>query len=92
MNIKYFTNAMLLIEGKNTKVLSDPWITFNNISNSNYYNFPENKFTQKQIKNIKPDYIYILAWQHQKTILKKYAHLRKKGIKFIIPLPKFKIL
>ena len=48
MNIKYFTNAMLLIEGKNTKVLSDPWITFNNNSNSNYYNFPENKFTQKQ--------------------------------------------
>ena len=40
----------------------------------------------------KPDYIYILAWQHQNTILKRYAHLRKQGIKFIIPLPKFKIL
>tara|TARA_B100001964_G_C14156646_1_gene564632 strand:+ start:45 stop:575 length:531 start_codon:yes stop_codon:yes gene_type:complete len=39
-----------------------------------------------------PDYIYILAWQHQKTILKKYKYLKKRGIKFIIPLPKFRII
>ena len=39
-----------------------------------------------------PNYIYILAWQHQKTILKKYQYLKKRGIKFIIPLPKFKII
>ena len=39
-----------------------------------------------------PNYIYVLAWQHQKTILKKYQYLKKRGIKFIIPLPKFKII
>ena len=39
-----------------------------------------------------PDYIYVLAWQHQKTILKKYQYLKKIGIKFIIPLPKFRII
>ena len=39
-----------------------------------------------------PNYIYILAWQHQKTILKKYRYLKKRGVKFIIPLPKFKII
>ena len=39
-----------------------------------------------------PNYIYVLAWQHQKTILKKYQYLKKRGVKFIIPLPKFKII
>jgi SAM-dependent methyltransferase len=39
-----------------------------------------------------PNYIYVLAWQHQKTILKRYQYLKKRGIKFIIPLPKFKII
>ena len=39
---------MVLINGKNTKVLSDPWITFDNKSNTNYFNFPENKYTKQQ--------------------------------------------
>ena len=39
-----------------------------------------------------PNYIYILAWQHQRTILNKYKFLKKRGIKFIVPLPKFKII
>ncbi len=47
--------------------------------------------TVKFVKKI-PHYIYILAWQHQKTILKKYQYLKKRGVKFIIPLPKFKII
>ena len=40
----------------------------------------------------KPDYIFILAWQHQKTILKKYSYLKKQGVKFIIPLPSFRVI
>ena len=39
MKIKYISNASIFLEGKNSKVLFDPWITFNNNSNSNYYNF-----------------------------------------------------
>lgn len=50
---------MVLIEGSKTKVLSDPWVTFDNNSESNYYNYPENKWTKKQIKNINPDFIYL---------------------------------
>jgi len=40
----------------------------------------------------KPEYIIILGWQHQNTILKKHNNLLKKGIKFIIPLPELKII
>ena len=59
MKIKYITNASVLIEGKKTKILCDPWVTFNNNSESNYYNYPENRWTKKQIKNINPDFIYL---------------------------------
>ena len=50
---------MLLLEGKNSKVLCDPWITFNNQSISGFYNFPKCSYTQKQVTEIKPDFIYI---------------------------------
>ena len=59
MKIKYFTNSMVLLTGKNTSVICDPWITFDAKSNTNLYNFPESKYTKKQIAEIKPDYIYI---------------------------------
>ena len=59
MKIKYFTNSMVLISGKNLSILCDPWITFNETSNTNLYNFPETKFSKEEIASIKPDYIYI---------------------------------
>jgi L-ascorbate metabolism protein UlaG (beta-lactamase superfamily) len=59
MKIKYFTNSMVLISGNNLSILCDPWITFDAKSNTNLYNFPETKYTKKEIKDIKPDYIYI---------------------------------
>ncbi len=59
MKIKYFTNSMVLLSGKKVSVLCDPWITFDAKSNTNLYNFPESKYTKKQIADIKPDYIYI---------------------------------
>lgn len=59
MKIKYFTNSMVLISGKNLSILCDPWITFNETSNTNLYNFPETKFSKEEIAAIKPDYIYI---------------------------------
>jgi len=59
MKIKYFTNSMVLISGKNLSILCDPWITFNEASNTNLYNFPETKFSKEEIASIKPDYIYI---------------------------------
>lgn len=59
MEIKYISNASIFLKTKNTKVLFDPWITFDNISESNYYNFPENKYKKKDIASLSPDYIYI---------------------------------
>lgn len=38
------------------------------------------------------DYILILAWNFADSIMQKHAHLRKKGTKFIIPVPKPKII
>ena len=83
MKIKYITNAMVLIQGKNTKVLSDPWITFNNLSCTNYYNFPENKFSQKEIKKIKPDFIYI-SHSHPDHYDLETLNLFGKKVKIII--------
>ena len=59
MKIKYISNASIFLEGKNTKVLFDPWITFDSHSDSNYYNFPENSYSKKEIADLNPDFIYI---------------------------------
>ena len=37
MKIKYFTNSMVLISGKNVSILCDPWITFDENSNLSDY-------------------------------------------------------
>ncbi len=39
-----------------------------------------------------PDYALILAWNFQKEIIKNNIKYLKKGGKFIIPIPKLKII
>lgn len=39
-----------------------------------------------------PDYLLLLAWNYADAILKKEKALRAKGVRFIIPVPKVKIL
>ena len=39
-----------------------------------------------------PDYILILAWNYAELIIKKEDKLRKKGVKFIVPIPKVKVI
>lgn len=39
-----------------------------------------------------PDYIFILAWNFAQPIMKKLENFRKKGGKFIIPVPKPKVI
>ena len=39
-----------------------------------------------------PDYLLIIAWRLKKDILPKLDHLRKKGMKVIIPLPQIEVI
>lgn len=39
-----------------------------------------------------PDYVVLFAWNYEKEILRKEENYRKKGGKFVIPLPKIKII
>lgn len=50
---------MVALEGKSSKVLCDPWVTFQKKSKTDIYNFPEIAMTDKEISNINPDFIYI---------------------------------
>jgi len=44
------------------------------------------------IKKMKIDYILIFAWRYAKQILIKNKNLFSKNTKFILPLPKFRII
>ena len=39
----------------------------------------------------KPDYYLVLPWHFKKEILKREKEIRKRGTKFIFPLPNLKI-
>lgn len=59
MRITYFGNAMMMLESKASKVLSDPWVTFDRESTSGLYNFPELKMSREDVAALAPDFIYI---------------------------------
>lgn len=44
------------------------------------------------LKEETPDYILLLAWNYRDFILDKESELRKRGAKFIIPIPKVEIV
>ena len=49
-------------------------------------------FARDELKKNRPDYFLLLAWNYAETILKKEQKLRDEGVKFIIPVPKVKII
>ena len=62
--------------------------------------FKYNRFTpgtkikiisEKNSRKKKPDYYFVLPWHFKKEILKREEKARKKGVKFIFPLPKFEM-
>ena len=59
MKITYLVNTMIMMEGRDSRVLCDPWVTFDAESNSGLYNFPETDYTRDEIAGLKPDFIYI---------------------------------
>ena len=48
--------------------------------------------SEKQSRNLKPDIYFVLPWHFKKEILLREKNIRKKGTKFIFPLPKFKMI
>ena len=48
--------------------------------------------SEKESRSIKPNYYLVLPWHFKKEILKREIKIRKKGVKFIFPLPKIKII
>ncbi len=47
--------------------------------------------TEKISRKIKPDYYLVLPWHFKEEILIREKNIRKKGVKFIFPLPNLKI-
>ena len=48
--------------------------------------------SEKESRSIKPNYYLVLPWHFKKEILKREIKIRKKGLKFIFPLPKIEII
>ena len=65
--------------------------------NSQKFNFftPGTKIkiiSEKLSRKMKPDYYLVLPWHFKKEILKRENKIRRKGTKFIFPLPKLRVL
>ena len=48
--------------------------------------------SEKESRSLKPDFYLVLPWHFKKEILKREIKIRKKGTKFIFPLPKLTII
>ena len=49
-------------------------------------------YSPNKLKEDRPDYLLLLAWNYAEAILEKEQKLRDEGVKFIIPVPKVKIV
>ena len=48
--------------------------------------------SEKKSRSLKPDFYLVLPWHFKKEILKREIRIRKKGTRFIFPLPKLTII
>ena len=82
---------MLLYFGLNQKHIK--YIADRNPKKFNHYT-PGTKIkiiSEKKSRKLAPDYYLVLPWHFKKEILKRETKIRKKGCKFIFPLPNLKI-
>ena len=49
-------------------------------------------YPSEKLYSNKPDYVLILGWQHQDSIINRNKNFLKNGGKFIIPLPELKVI
>ncbi len=77
------------LDGKKIKFISD-----RNPKKNNLYTPGSNIkiITESTSRKMKPDYYLVLAWHFKKEILARERIIRKKGTKFIFPLPKVEII
>ena len=69
------------------------FIADRNVMKNNHYT-PGTKIkiiTEEISRKMKPNYYLVLPWHFKKEILKREMPIRKKGTRFIFPLPKLKI-
>ena len=84
-------NVLLLYFGINKKQI--PFISDRNPMKFNHYT-PGTKIkiiSEKKSRKALPNYYLVLPWHFKKEILKREIKIRKKGCKFIFPLPKLQI-
>jgi hypothetical protein len=48
--------------------------------------------SEKESRELRPDYYFVLPWHFKKEILKREINIRKKGTRFIFPLPNYKVV
>ena len=49
-------------------------------------------YPSEKLNENKPEYVLVLGWQHQDTIINRNKRFLEEGGKFIIPLPELKVL
>ncbi len=105
--IKKIKSKKLTIHGYGASTKGNVLLQFYNIGNKdlNYiadrnplkYNLftPGTKIkiiSEKFSRNLKPDYYLVLPWHFKKEILFREKEMKKKGTKFIFPLPKVTVI
>ena len=85
-------NVLLQYYNLNNKKIS--FISDRNSKKTNLYTPGSNIkiISEQSSRNKKPDYYLVLAWHFKNEILKREKIIRKKGTKFIFPLPKVEII
>jgi len=76
--------------------ISNNHINFISDRNPNKFNHftPGTKIpiiSENQSRNLSPDYYFVLPWHFKDEILEREKKIRKKGCKFIFPLPRLKV-
>jgi hypothetical protein len=85
-------NVLLQYYGINNKMID--YIAERNKNKYNLYT-PGSRIkiiSETLSRSYKPDYYLVLPWHFKKEILIREKEIRKKGTKFIFPLPKLKII